>query len=82
MVIEFERYGLRKFRVLTGTLEVSGALGQLVGFMIPQLLTVSSLGLAMLMICGIVTRIRIRDPWFSFLPALILLIVNVFLSFA
>jgi len=80
MVLEFERYGLKKYRVLTGILEVSGALGQIGGFFIPILLGLSSLGLTCLMICGIWTRWRIRDPWLSFLPALILMLINAALS--
>ncbi len=35
LVVEFERYRLSKFRVLTGVLEVLGAIGLLVGFVFP-----------------------------------------------
>lgn len=76
MIVEFERYGLKKYRLLTGFLEVLGALGQLAGFFIPELLVISSLGLTCLMMCGIWTRWRIRDPWVSFLPAFILMLMN------
>lgn len=82
MVTEFERYGLKKFRLLTGSLEVLGALGQLASFWLPQLLVVSSLGLACLMACGIWTRWRIRDPWIAFSPAAVLMLINLFLVFA
>lgn len=82
MVVEFERYGLKKFRLLTGSLEVLGALGQLASFWIPALLPISSGGLACLMACGVWTRWRIRDPWLAFLPAVILMLINAFLVFA
>jgi len=76
MVEEFDRYRLRKFRVLTGSLEVAGALGQFGGFFNSQLLWASSLGLMCLMICGVWARWRIRDPLAAFLPAVILMAIN------
>lgn len=57
-------------------LEVGGALGQLGGFFVPELLWISSLGLALLMLCGVWTRLRIGDPWFAFLPAIVLFLMN------
>lgn len=79
MVVEFERYRLAKYRVLTGFLEMAGALGQLIGFWIPSVGVAASGGLALLMICGLWTRWRIRDPWVSSLPAFILLLLNSYL---
>jgi len=76
MVVEFERYRLAKFRVLTGFLEIAGAFGQLGGFWIPSLGVAASGGLALLMICGLWTRWRIRDSWVASLPAFILLLLN------
>ncbi len=77
MVDEFERYGLAKFRVLVGILEVLAALGQLVGlFFAPLLVTTASAGLSLLMLLGVVTRIRISDPIALILPALILMLIN------
>ena len=66
--------------MLTGSLEVGGALGQIAGFFIPELLALSSLGLALLMACGVWTRWRIRDPWFAWLPAILLFLVNSYLA--
>lgn len=76
MVAEFNRYRLGKFRKLVGVLEIMGAFGQLVGFWIPGVLILASGGLALLMICGVWARLRIRDPWFSFLPAILLGLIN------
>ena len=81
MVKEFERYRLAKYRRLTGFLELIGGLGQLVGLYSAPLLLLSSAGLAGLMICGIWARARIQDPWYLFLPAIVLFAVNIALVF-
>ena len=39
MVEEFQRFGLADFRRLTGILEVLGALGLIIGYLYPQLVT-------------------------------------------
>jgi DoxX-like family len=81
MVEEFKRYGLSKFRNLTGALELLGALGQLVGFKWLELQKIASLGLGLLMVLGVITRARIRDPLLLWLPALLLGGINFYLFF-
>lgn len=76
LVAEFARYRLARFRVLVGLLEVGGALGLVAGWWFPPLQTAAAAGLFALMLCGLWARWRIRDPWFSMLPALILALVN------
>lgn len=76
MVWEFNRYRLAQYRILTGVLEVLGAIGQLAGLGIPLLSVVSSAGLALLMVLGVWTRWRIQDPWYAFIPAILLGMVN------
>ena len=78
MVAEFERYGLSRFRRLTGGLEVLGALGLLAGFLVPQLTVVAAGGLALLMLLGVVVRLRVGDRLVLMLPAIFLLLVNLF----
>ncbi len=78
MVAEFERFGLARLRTLTGTLELLGALGLIFGYFYPPLVTASSAGLSLLMIMGIVVRLRIRDRLIAMLPALALLLINAF----
>lgn len=79
MVEEFERFGLSRYRRLTGSLEVLGATGLLVGYLVPTVALAASGGLALLMVLGIATRIRVRDPFRDILPAGVLLAVNVFI---
>jgi hypothetical protein len=78
-VVEFERYRLPNFRRLTGTLEIAGASGLLVGFIYEPLRILSAACLALLMLCGIIARARIKDTFTDMLPALILLIINLFI---
>jgi hypothetical protein len=82
LVAEFERYRLPKLRRLTGLLEISGALGLLAGFYYDPLRILSSACLALLMICAVLARIRIRDSVSAMLPAIILLILSIFTTTA
>ncbi len=79
MVEEFERYGLGPFRTLTGLLELLGGLGSLIGILFPILLTLSSLGLSVLMLLGMGVRIKVRDPWYEIIPAFLLMLVNAYI---
>ena len=78
MVAEFERFGLGRFRRLTGALEVLGAVGLLVGYLVPPLVIAASGGLTLLMVLGVITRIRVRDSVVAMLPAIVLLLVNLY----
>jgi uncharacterized membrane protein YphA (DoxX/SURF4 family) len=79
MEAEFERYGLSRFRRLTGALEVLGGAGLLVGLRVPIVLVLASGGLALLMLLGVITRIRVRDPLLETLPATVLMVMNGFI---
>jgi hypothetical protein len=73
---EFERFGLEKFGVLTAILEIVGAVGLLVGLISTPILLVSSGGLAMLMLFGVVARIRVKDNVLVSLPAFLFMVLN------
>ena len=81
MVAEFERYGVPKFRTMIGVLEVLGGVGLLGGYLVPAVQLLSVGGLAMLMFLGCVLRLKIRDSLLQILPALTLLILNLWLFF-
>lgn len=75
---EFTRYGLSKYRKLIGALEILGGIGQILGFLLYEpLLLLSSFCLALLMCCGVFVRLKVKDPLYQVLPALLLLIINV-----
>lgn len=76
MKTEFKRYQLAQFRKLTGTLELLGGLGVIVGQYYPLLLILSAAGLALLMFLGVIVRIKTKDPWLQILPAFILMVIN------
>ncbi len=76
---EFVRYGLGNLRVFTGWLQLLGGLGLIVGLWWPTASLISSGGLALLMLCGLITRLRLRDPFHLMLPALLLMLLNTFL---
>lgn len=77
---EFERFGLERWRLLTGALEVLGAVGLLAGLAWPPLAGVSAAGLALLMGAGVGTRLRVLDSVAQTLPAMALLAINVFVA--
>jgi hypothetical protein len=76
MIVEFERFGLSRWRVLTGVLEVLGGLGLLVGLRVPSLQRAAALGLCLLMVLGVAARVRSRDTLWQLAPALLLGAIN------
>ncbi|NEN22359.1 hypothetical protein G3O08_02440 [Cryomorpha ignava] len=76
---EFKRFGLEKIGLLTIILEVMGATGLIVGLKFNLILTISSLGLALLMLSGLIVRLKLKDSiWISF-PALFYMALNTFI---
>jgi len=73
---EFSRYGLSRFRRLTGALELLGGAGLLVGLLLPEVMLVAAAGLALLMLLGVTARVRVRDPLLEMVPATVLMIAN------
>jgi hypothetical protein len=73
---DFDRFGLRHLRLLTGTLELLGAIGLMVGQFVPALVIVSAGGLALLMALGIAARVRQRDSSWQIAPAGMLMLLN------
>ena len=85
MVREFRRFGLARFRRLTGTLQLLGGTGLLVGLQFPVVGAIAAGGLAVQMLLGFGVRLKIRDRLVLCLPALIYLLLcgllcNLYLS--
>lgn len=76
---EFMRCRMPQSRLLTGTLQVAGALGLLVGWRYRPLLPHSACGLAALMAVGVLVHVRIRDSVRETMPAAALLGLNLFI---
>lgn len=81
MKSEFVRFGLAKFGALTAILEILGALGLLLGLMFNYFLVLASGGLALLMLFGVIARLRVKDGFLDVLPALFFLVLNAFIFF-
>ncbi|MEP4077218.1 DoxX family protein [Haloferula sp.] len=79
MVREFKRYGLQRFRKLTGLLQILGAIGLLVGLLEPLIGAIAASGLAVLMLLGFGVRLKIRDGFLLSLPSLLYLAVSAWL---
>jgi hypothetical protein len=82
MKIEFRRYGLSQFRMLTGALELLGGAGLLLGFYYLPLLIFSAGGLALLMLLGVIVRLKTRDPLDEIIPAFVLMLINIAILFS
>lgn len=79
MAADFDRFGMARLRILTGALELLGAVGLVAGLFLPVLTVVSAGGLALLMAMGLLTRVRFRDSVRETAPAGALMMVNGFL---
>jgi hypothetical protein len=76
---EFKRFNLEKLGLLTIILEFIGATGLLLGLKYDLLLIASSLGLSVLMLCGLIVRIQLKDSIWISLPAVFFMILNLFI---
>lgn len=79
---EFKRFGLEKLGLLTIVLEFLGAAGLIAGLIYNPILTISSLGLALLMLCGLTVRIKLKDSIWISLPALFYMGLNFYIFWA
>ena len=76
---EFKRFNLERIGLITIMLEFLGATGLLVGLVYNPILILSSLGFSILMICGLIVRLRMKDNiWFT-LPAVLFMILNIYI---
>ena len=81
MKLEFKRFSLEKIGFYIILLELLGAIGLIVGLKINLILSISSLGLSLLMLSGVIVRIRLRDSILISLPAFFYMVLNGFIFF-
>ena len=74
---EFDRYGLTEYREVVGFFELLGGIGCILGILYKKVLILSSLGLSIMMLLGVLVRIKINDTFIQTLPALSFFLVNV-----
>jgi hypothetical protein len=70
---------LEKIDLITIVLEILGATGLMVGLIFKPILTISSLGLALLMLFGIIVRIKLKDSIWISLSALFFMGLNTYI---
>lgn len=76
MKSEFKRFDLEKLGLLTIILEFLGATGLLVGLKYNPILTISSLGLVLLMLLALLVRMKLKDNIWISLPAVFYMLLN------
>lgn len=81
IILEFKRYELPAYRKLTGFLQLIGAIGLLIGlYFNPILLLLASIGLCLLMLSGLIVRIKIKDSFIKSSPAFTFAVLNLFIA--
>lgn len=79
---EFIRFQLEKLGLVVVVLEILGVVGLLVGFWFYKpLLMLASGGLAVLMLLGLIVRLRLKDSLWVSLPALFYLVLNAYIFY-
>ncbi|MDB5083212.1 MAG: hypothetical protein JWN30_98 [Bacilli bacterium] len=77
----FQKYGYPQwFRIVTGVVEVIGAVGLIVGIWNPMLATLAGLWLGVTMLGALITHIRLHDPVKVMITPIVLLILSVIVS--
>jgi hypothetical protein len=76
MKSEFKRFNLEKLGLIVIILQFLGATGLLVGLVFLPILIVSSFGLFLLMLLGLIVRIKLKDSIWISLPAFFFMVLN------
>lgn len=83
VVKEFKHFGLPDLvRSLVGATKISLATLLVVGIWHEELVGFSALFMAILMLCAQVAHFKVRNPWYKFMPSLVLLVLSIFLAFS
>ena len=81
MILEFERYRLAKYRVITGILQLLGSACLFLGVKWPLFAILGASGLALLMLLGFITRMRIKDSFIQSFPSFFYMVLNFVIVF-
>jgi hypothetical protein len=76
---EFIRYGLQKLGLFVIILQFLGAVGLIIGFKYLPILIISALGLSLLMLAGLIVRLRLKDSLSAYFPALFYMLLNAYI---
>ncbi|MCP4434567.1 MAG: hypothetical protein GY812_03585 [Actinomycetia bacterium] len=73
---EFTRYGMPGIRTFVGVMEILGGTAVLLGLAFPTLGALAAASLTILMVLGLVVRVKVHDPLRLMLPAALLGVLN------
>ena len=76
---EINRWGFKRFKYLLGLCQLIGGVSLLLGLIWLPIASLSSFLLSTMMVSAIYVRIRIGDPLLRFLPAIIFMIINIYI---
>ncbi|WP_338472591.1 DoxX family protein [Niallia sp. XMNu-256] len=78
---QFEHLNLPQwFRIVTGLVQLIGAVGLVIGIWYPSIAALAGLWSAMTMLGGFATHIKAKDPISKALPALILAMIAIIIT--
>lgn len=81
MILEFKRFGMTDIqRNATGTLQLLGAGGVVIGLFNPIIGLLASGGLSIMMLVAFMVRIKIKDGFLKSSPSLLFLALNSWIS--
>tara|TARA_B100001758_G_C18269870_1_gene535779 strand:+ start:248 stop:589 length:342 start_codon:yes stop_codon:yes gene_type:complete len=81
MISEYSRWGLAKQRVLISLLQFAAGISLIIGFYSLKLITLISFLLAIMMICALFVRIKIKDSFVKCLPAIFYALLNLIICY-
>ena len=73
---EYDRYGMPRVRVVVGSLQLAGAAGLLIGFVVRPIGIAAAAGLCTMMLLGLIVRLKLHDAPRLMMPAGTLAVVN------
>lgn len=78
---DFKRFNLEKLGFLVILLEILGAVGLLVGLKYNLILLMSSFGLSLMMLFGLIYRIKYKDSLLVSTPAIFYMVLNAYIFY-
>jgi uncharacterized membrane protein YphA (DoxX/SURF4 family) len=81
VVEEFKFFGLPNWlRDLVGILKLTFSLMLLIGIDRRPFAVIGGVGIALLMLCAVITHARVKNPFFKMLPSLTLLVLSILIA--
>ena len=83
IVVEFKQYGLSDLiRSMVGAAKISLATLLVVGIFYKEVVFISALSMAFLMICAQIAHISVKNPLMKYVPSFCLLVLSLFIAAA